>query len=95
MVHKFSTLRSTHPNNDEKNPLDELSFLSASDIRAIAFSSLVDIASKLVTGTGTVMTKKEKYVRTNSRKIWFHLGRYWFPRELFTSRGAYYVSLAA
>lgn len=32
-----------HPNSEEKNPLDEFSFLSASDSRAMAFSSLLDM----------------------------------------------------
>lgn len=33
----------THPNSEEKNPLEEFNFLSASDSRAMAFSSLLDI----------------------------------------------------
>lgn len=34
-----------YPNNDEKKPLDELSFLSASDSRAMAFSSLLPMST--------------------------------------------------
>lgn len=37
----------THPNNEEKNPLEGLSFFSASASRAMAFSSLLAMSSTL------------------------------------------------
>jgi len=39
----FIGILNTHPNNEENSPFDELSFLSASVNRAMAFSSLLDM----------------------------------------------------
>jgi len=41
----FTGISNTHPNNEENSPFDELSFLSASVNRAMAFSSLLDMTT--------------------------------------------------
>lgn len=78
--------RATHPNNDEKNPLDELSFLSASDSRAIAFSSLLDMAGRDDKRTG----KQNKKIKPNAlfSSTWRRRARY---HHTMTGRSVFLV----